>query len=32
VGVEFPNAENFWGIAWESSDLGDSRTVRRHSR
>lgn len=32
VGVEFPNEENFWGIAWESSDLGDSQTARRRSR
>jgi hypothetical protein len=32
AGVEFPHEENFWGIAWETSDLGDSSNKRRHSR
>lgn len=32
AGVEFPHEENFWGIAWESPDLGDSKNARRHSR
>jgi hypothetical protein len=32
AGVEFPHEENFWGLAWEGSDLDDSRTTRRRSR